>query len=388
MKKILILHHCGDIGGAGISLLHIVQKLNKKEYEISIACPMNPEKMIDLLKNEKCKIIPLEKNIKIFAHYNGGISNAISFKTFKNLISILLNKKYVKKIIIESNADIVIVNSMTLCWCGKIIKKLDKIAICFHRETYQKGLCGIRSAYIKKSLDKWFDKVFFISRYDMEATPKKNKKKYLLHDKVDIKAFNKYSKNVSRKKLNLDERTKYILYLGGFSELKGGYILVQALKYINYKNYKLVFVGDFNSEKNKEECKIKNKIKKYIEKYKLEKKICFVEKTENPEILYKACDLIVFPSTKAHQARPIYEAGISKIPIIITDFKETIEFAEDRKTAITFKNKDVKDLAIKIDAILNESIKVDKMVKINYKNAITNHNLDKLNIINELIRKY
>jgi glycosyltransferase involved in cell wall biosynthesis len=393
MKKILLIHHCGTISGAGVSLLHIIRAIDKTQYKINVLCPDYPNEMINLLKNEECEFISSKASPKIFAHYNGGIRYMISFKTIKNGLDILKDKKNIKQYIKETDTDIVAVNSMTLFWIGKIAKKMNKSTVCFHRETYQKGLFGIRTKFIKYGLSKWFDKIAFISWNDFNETGDINATKKIIYDRVDIPSFNNYEKQEARQTLGLDQNKKYILYLGGTSALKGSDIIMKAMKYIKNENVNLIFINDTDDVQKTlfNNCKtIKEKIKyvlnigvkmKTLEPYfknKLEDKVVFKRRTSNPELYYKACDLVVFPSTQAHQSRPIYEAGLTKIPILITDFKQTKEFAQDGVTAITFKNKNSYDLAQKINMVFENKIDISKIIENNYKQSIKNHDLSTL----------
>ena len=123
MRKMLLIHHCGAIGGAGLSLLHIIRAIDKTKYRIIVLCPEFPAEMINLLHNEECEVIGSKTSPKIFAHYNGGILHALSIKTIKNGIEILRDKKHIIQYIKEINPDIVAVNSMTLFWIGRLAKK-------------------------------------------------------------------------------------------------------------------------------------------------------------------------------------------------------------------------------------------------------------------------
>jgi len=387
MKRLLIIHHSGIIGGAGVSLLHIIKSIDKQKYKVIVLCPDNPCEMIEILKNEDCEVIPLRNSPKIFNHYNGGIEHALSIKTLKNIIEILKDYRVMESYIKNTKPDIVIINSMTLFWLGRIIKKLNLKSICFHRETYQKGLIGLRSKIIKLGLSKWFDKVVFISKNDLKETGKISAITEVIYDRVEVSSFTSISKDEAIKKLNLDTNYKYVLYLGGMSKLKGAHIIMKAMKYVN-ESAKLIFINDTDSlihPRFKDYKNIKDKIRlllkkdiKYVvykiyQKDNLKEKVIFKERTKNPEVYYKACDLVVFPSTKPHQSRPIYEAGISKIPILITDFIETSEFAKNGITAITFKNKDYIELANKINKIILGEIDTTEIVKQNYLQSIKNH---------------
>lgn len=392
MKKILIIHHSGVIGGAGVSLIHAIKSINQKEYKVVVLCPEEPLDMVNALKNENCEVISSRKSPKIFNHYNGGISHALSIKTVKNFFDILFDYKKIKQVIISVNPDVVMVNSMTLFWVGKVVKELDKKSICFHRETYQKGLMGFRSKIIKLGLSKWFDSVVYISKNDLRETGKISGDAKVIYDRVDISAFNNISREDARKKLHLDDNYKYVLYLGGMSKLKGADLVMKSMKYVD-DSIKLIFIHesnglvhpqmtDYDDLKGKLKFLLNKDIKKTVSKiYKKDdlcEKVIFRKRTTNPELYYKACDLVVFPSSKPHQSRPIYEAGVSQIPILITNFNQTSEFAKDGITAFTFKNGDFLEFADKINKIILGEFETSGIIKENYLQSINNHNLDTL----------
>ncbi|MFW7410989.1 glycosyltransferase family 4 protein [Vagococcus fluvialis] len=371
-KKILIFHHYGGIGGAGVSLLHIVKNIDLEKFDVSVACPSQPNSIYLELRKLNVNVIKLEKPLIIFNHYNGGINYLFSLRGLKNLYKLIKNKAYIKNIIIEENPDIVVVNSMTLSWIGKIANKLRKETICFHRETYKQGTFNISNRVIKKNLSVYFSKVIFISEFDKVATLPINGQAMVVYDRVDISIFKEGNRMAARNKLNLESDVNYVLYVGGPSKLKGYHVLLKAIKYLKKeKNIKFILLG-FNDT---EESIIRNE----IENLEINSLLLFYEATMNPELFYRACDMIVFPSTKAHQARPIYEAGISRIPIIISDFENTKEFAENKISAFTFEPSNSRDLAIKIKNViyLEKSLK-DKILDTNYERAMKKHDLSKL----------
>jgi len=393
LKKILIFHHRGNIGGAGISLIHILKSINRDVFKITVVCPSNPPHLSNMIDEVNIDVVRTKNTPQIFAHYNGGIKYALSFRTIINLCNLFIDKKNVDSIIREHTPDIVIVNSMTLAWIGKVAKRYSAKTICFHRETYQKGLLGFRTKYLKYMLSKWFDKIAFISKFDCNMTGEISGVKQIIYDRVDVEKFTKTASINSKSQLGLDERNKHILYLGGFSNLKGAHIIVEAMRYMTDLNVKLIFIGNRKRKFNKNlnvlkrifSCitkllKIDNESKtmKLIKKYNLNNSIIFHDPIPNAELLFNASDIVVFPSTLPHQSRPIYEAGVAKIPIVITGFHETEEFAKNGETAITFQNRDAYDLYLKINGILNNEISVEKIVENNYLQALKRHRLTTL----------
>ena len=110
----------------------------------------------------------------------------------------------------------------------------------------------------------------------------------------------------------------------------------------------------------------------------------FKPSTTNVQDYFSICDIVVFPSTEAHQARPIYEAGAAKIPIIITDFPNTKEFIKDGETGFEFKYNDAIDLSNKIMEVYKNYNDINDVIEKNYLNAINDHNIDDLKIeVNE-----
>lgn len=399
MKKILIFNHAGSIGGAGVSLIHIMRAIDKKKYEVTVVCPNHTDELKVLLENEGCNVLVSKTSPAIFASYNGGIKNVLSIPFFVNILRILKDKKNIENYIKEINPDIVAVNSMTLCHIGKIAKRLNKETICFHRETYLKGLFGFRNMFIKNCFSKWFDKVAFISWNDLNETGNINSIKKVIYDRVDISSFNSISNVEARNTLSFKDDVKYILYLGGINELKGSHVMTAAMSYINDKNVKLVFVTneDIKPYTFKNCTSLRAKLRYILGNDIMKKtfndcdwnnlsdKLIFLKETDNPQLYFKACDVVVFPSTLPHQARPLYEAGISKIPMIITDFEQTKEFAQNGLTAITFENGNSVDLANKIKSVLSGNIDTDFLISNNYNQSQKNHSLDDLSVeINDL----
>jgi glycosyltransferase involved in cell wall biosynthesis len=397
LKKILIFHHFGGLGGAGLSLLHILKSIDVNMYNVKVVCPKTPNDMVKAIKALNIEVIETDGTPKLFAHYNGGIKYFFSIRTFLNAFDILCDYPKVKKIIENELPDLIFVNSMTLFWIGKITCKKNIPSVCFHRESFQRGLIGLRTSIIKKGLSKYFNRVVFISRFDMNNAGGKKENQLLIYDKVEGLLYDQISKHTAQYKLNLDPNYKYLLYLGGFSKLKGSENVVNCMQYLKDLNIKLLFIGAKTNIKNYRGIRYiglqKNyrKVFKLIENYDLKNNIIFLETTSEPHIYYKASDAIIFPSTKAHQARPIYEAGFAKIPIIITDFEETREFAKNEINVLTFECNNSKSLSDKIRQIFSNEELYQKLEENNHSISVSNHNLETLkselqSLINSVFR--
>lgn len=83
--------------------------------------------------------------------------------------------------------------------------------------------------------------------------------------------------------------------------------------------------------------------------------IIFHPSTDKVEKYFTACDAAVFPSTLAHQARPIYEAGAAEIPIFISDFENTKEFVTE-ENGYCFQVNNAEELAERIPGVSTNTI--------------------------------
>lgn len=389
-KKILIFHQSGAIGGAGVSLMHIVRSLDQDKYEICVVCPKKPDDMVKELEAYGIKVIKTQRTPIIFPHYNGGIKYAFSIRTVLNILQIWRDKPRVEQLIRKYDPHIVAVNSMTMFMIGKYAKRYGARTVCFHRETYQKGFWGFRTRLIKKGLSQNFDKIIFISEYDKRVTKPCQAEKHVIYDKVELERYVCRDREKQRKKIHAGSEDKIILYLGGISKLKGGHVILDAMKYIKSENVKLLFVSNLDKKMLEMPMSMKEKVLKRLNLSSTAlikqayqsisdcQKVLFVNTSRQPEKYYSMADIVVFPSTIAHQARPVYEAGAVGIPIIISDFEETKEFAKHGVNAITFMPGNSRELAEQIDDLIKDPEKCLRIAAQNREMTFLNHDLKNL----------
>lgn len=392
-KKILFLHHSSTIGGAGLSGLNVLRAIPKELYEVTVYCNSEETGMAEIYQDAGFDVIYAGKSPIGFSHYSGGETFALSPHVFVNLFRIYRDKKKISSLIEKTQPDIVIVNSMTLFWIGKIAKTYNTETICFFRETYAKDLLGLRNRIIKYGLEKYFDKISFISQYDLNKSKNMNCIKTTIYNMIPDEEYSRINKSLAKKNLGLSDDDFNVLYVGGMSPLKGASIAVKAISKTRNKNIKLVFIGYKYKRKRKEikDCKgLKNKIKylfkldyeakviDYIIANGLESRILFFDNQRNTIPFFVSCDALISPSTKPHQARPIFEAGFAKIPVIASDFPNIREVINS-ESGFLFKNKDADELASLLDSISTSPDQVKNKVEKNYTNTFSRHTSDVFN---------
>lgn len=374
--KILYVHHYGGIGGAGISLLNYSKILGKKN-ELIVYCPDDLIDMFNYLKEHGIKVKKYNKKPGMIPYYSG---SRIGKSFFLGLLDIVRNKKYWENIIIQEDPEIVIVNSMVLTPMGKTIKKCNKKAVCVVRETFKDRKISIFNIILKRFLNEFFDGVIFLSKYDLNTAHLNKPIQKVINNFVYLDACNTETNFSSDSAKNRDEPFK-ILFVGGYSKLKGTHVIIKALNILKDKyNIKLNIYGykkNYSSKVKKHLFFLKEnyiyKIDKFIEKHNLEKYIEYHGVSKNLDEAFQENDILIFPSTKPHQARPAFEIGLYRKPVIISDFEQTKEFVIDGYNGLCFKPNDYIDLSKKIEQLIIDKNLLKQLGENNYTQTMKYH---------------
>lgn len=119
---------------------------------------------------------------------------------------------------------------------------------------------------------------------------------------------------MARKHLGLPE-APFILFVGRLNLIKGPDLLLQAFSNLhdNFTQYNLVFAGPDGG--------MLPELKSYVEKHELQSQVHFVGYVggELKSALYHAADILVIPSRQEAMSIVVLEAGISRIPVLLTE---------------------------------------------------------------------
>ena len=354
-RKIVIIHHCGDIGGAGRSLIQTA-KILEENYTVSVLCPSGTP-MHNLLMENNISVVPYDFNAGSVEYYSGGPS-VFSRTYFSQFVKRFTSWNKIKKLLEQENADVIMLNSITLSFLiPKIKRNFSAKTVCFVRETFPENGCGIMFRKYKNLLNK-SDAVLFISDYDRLLFNLKIKHTITLKNSVPDCFFESTDTDGAFEAINVarEENVFYALYAGGTSMLKGSQVIADAMAKLP-ENIHLLLCG----------CSIDDG-KEIFGKY--GDRVHYLGMLKDMIPAYTACDVLVFPSTKAHQARPAFEAGCFRKPVIISGFKQTEEFVRNEFNGLCFAPGDGKSLAEKILYLSKNPKKAAEYGENNYKLSI------------------
>lgn len=384
MKKIMVIQHCGVIGGSGIGLLAVLNML-RKQYEVVLYCVDSPDYLVKLYR-EHGYLAKTMRSIPTFNYHSGGPS-ILDVSFLIPLFRLGRAKKEWKDIIREESPDVVLVNSMVLAWMGQVIHDAGSKAICHVREVLPNRWCfRARKALANLEI---FDAVWFISEHERNYFRLRGPQTAIIRDCVtqsEYKPTNQYSNELS-------DSLFRVLYVGGVSKLKGVDTLLRSLKHLD-KGIAIDIAGSIPvKEKPFRQGMIRKIIfaKSSLEKEKLSRMfnkalnqygdiICVWGHMNDISELYLCCNVLVFPSRFPHQARPAFEAGFYSKPVIISDFHQTSENIIDEYNGLTFKPRSPKDLAKSINRLNQNRALCDALGHNNYAEAKKKHTYEAVEI--------
>ncbi|MEK6589444.1 MAG: glycosyltransferase family 4 protein, partial [Nitrospinota bacterium] len=396
--------HGRGIGGAPLSLLYLLQKLDRKKYTPIVLCLYESE-AAELYRREGIETV-IAKGIYEFSHTYLSWINMHNFYLFVPQIvffipSILKAFFIIKKL----RPDIVHLNSSTLMPCA-IGAKMAGCKVVWHiREPIHGGYFGLRKNFLRWGIHRFSDRVIAIFKNDadqlMKTTPSppfeggergvvKSNKIKVIYNFVDFKRFNKdISGEIFRSEFHLKKDERAVGMLGGIAGTKGAIEFIKSARIVKERigNVKFFIIGELPSE-------IKgffrsffvritgmrhyfSEMKEFIVKEGLEKDVIFTGvRTDIPNVI-AGLDLIVFPSTVPHFARPIIEAGAMGKPVVASDIGGPRELVADGITGRLCQPGNVHILADAITDILSNDDISKKMGEAGFQQAKDKFNADK-----------
>lgn len=378
--NILVIHHFSEICGGTISGINVADLLTK-QHNVFYYAPKNRSNTIyNYISNNKITLIHDRINLFIFNYRNGGNKGIkLLIKTAFKFFLFLKSKRTIKKIVKENHIDLVLFNSIIQFPMSKFFKSLNVKTCCFIRETMNGVPHSKINKFIRNNLNK-MDAIAFISEFD--------KKQWDLKKDITQEVIENYpSINFidSLKNENYKNEKFTLLYMGGFSEIKGIETMLMAMQELD-DNYKLLILGDdgtaiLNSSLihkfiHKKQYNFVRKMYRLIQSGGFNDNIEILGNRESTTEFFNKADVLICPTKVVHQARPIFEAGYAKKTVIVSEFPNFCDDICDKKNGLFFKCCDHSDLADKIRYLYNNPNIKNNMDTENYIMATTKHSSD------------
>jgi len=350
MKKILFSAYSLDVGGIEKALVTLLNKLQEKDYDITLVLEKKEGIFLEELNSKikiitytpsqyknilKRKITNLIKQIKFALKYKNKFDFSVSFATYSNS-GAFVSRTASKNSYLWGHADY-----LTL-----FENKAEQMKTFFKEKKYNK-----------------FKKIIFVSKQGKDSFvsvfPKMNEKVIVCNNLID----NKKIEQLSNEEIELKkEEITTFLNVGRHDEKQKKLSkLIEAsskLKQENYK-FKILFVGDGPDS---------SEYKEMVKKYELEEQIIFLGRKQNPYPYFKIADCVILTSDYEGYPVVFLESMILNKPIITTKVSDYEEI--EGKYGYT-TTKEVEDIYEKMKLFIENGFEIkEKFDAEKYNNEI------------------
>ncbi len=374
MKKILYVHHGRGIGGAPLSLLYTIRGLDRSRYEPVVLCIYDSE-AVDLFRREGITTY-VSSGIHDFSHtnvlwYRWWQAPKILFKALMIPVSCWKAKRFLSL----HPVDIVHLNTSTLFAFAAAASSAGIKVVWHVREPLAKGYLGVRRSMVRRCIHRYADAVIPICKHDAEQLIPSGKV-HVVYNFIDFSVFDRDVEGASvRDRYDIGPQEKAVLMLGGVNPIKGTREFVQAAARIleKHQDYWFFVAGEVPKKTARTlvsgRWKYAREVSGIVERIPRRDKIVFTGNVSQVVPFIAAADLVCFPSTVPHFARPIIEAGAMAKPVVASDLGGPRELVVPGKTGLLVQPGDPDALADAITAILEHPETASAMGEAGYRFA-------------------
>ena len=369
--KILCLDIEGGHGGSSKSLFYLLQKINKKKFNIKVICRRNSWLKNEYKKNNiKCEIDKSIPQYVILTKFSRSFFYSILFFFYLWPKSKKFREKLIKDIK-KNNYDILHCNHINLFFLAIWIKnKIPNLKITFHIRTIfhpnKYGKWHIFFRYTVKSLSKVCDYFIFISENE-----KKNIEQ-ILKKKVNGQViYNPVIQQKNNTNIVIQKKSKLkIVSLSNHDLVRGADRIIEVATFIPIdirKKFLFLMIGDYLAKPSIYErvtgaANIKKNLIEYAKINKVDSMFKFYGYLKNPNKIVKKSDIMIKLARISNPwGRDVLEAmSFGKPSISCGTYKK---FVQTDITGFLQKKYNPKKIAKWLIEILNNKKKYEKMSK-------------------------
>lgn len=330
---------CSSKSWGGLEMNHLrnARWMKERGHDVIVICV--PETPIEKLAIDwGLNVVRIEYHRKYYDRKNAS-----------KLIT-LLKKEAITHLIIRSTRDMSITASAKF-------KLGNKLMTAYFMEMQ----LGVKKTHLLhtirfKGIDVWSCPLHWLKKQVETMTNYKNQL-VVIPSGIELAKFaNAPDRAACRSELGLDQNVFYFGLIGRIDMQKGQLLVVEAMNHCVNKEFKVVFLGEPTLGEGDD---YQNELLSKIEKYSLSGRITFKPFREDTAIFYGAINVLIMATKAETFGMVTIESLATGTPVLGSDKGGTVEILQDSKCGTLFESMNEKDLAQKIDAIINNTTVTD-----------------------------
>lgn len=371
--KVLFIQHAGSLGGSTRSLLNTALGLRARGFESQIALIRPNAPVVDLYRSHDLSVIPWE-GIDTFEHTTldwADLRRPLSARRFAIARSrARKTRERTRALVAATNAALVHLNSVVLVESAEALSAAGIRFVWHVREPPVPGYFGFRLRHIRRELCARNVEPIFLTESERSAWMGRPGGT-VIHNFVDLDRFtSRDDRDATRLELGASADTVVLLYLGGLGEAKGWSVLLRALAQLDKKRTPILCI--MPDTMWAPPASIASRIgravlpligggsaiqlfEKLLTDLSLGEHIRRLPYVHDVGRLIAASDLIVFPSTRPHFARPVIEGAAFGRPAVASDWPGMKELVEAGATGLLVEPNNATALATALQKLIDDT---------------------------------
>ena len=351
MIRILHIHTMPIISGSGINTFISMNGMDKKRYEVDLACAPGGT-LIDLVQSHQMKVIP-------FKYMTQPIHPLKDLWTLIQLTAFLKKQHY----------DIIHTHNSKAGFIGRLAARLAGVPVIIHTvhgfafHDQEPIWRQVLFRALESAASRWCDKMIFISQPLIDWALRErivNKDKIIkIYSGIELDQFQPVTKDIKnqiRTKWGLGPHDSVIGIVSKLWEGKGHAVLIEAFQEIKNRinEAKLVIVG---------EGYLQDHLSDLVQRYGLNESVLFTGFQKNVSEIIATFDVAILPSFFEGMGRVLLEAMAMEKPVVASRVGGIPDLVDDGLNGFLISPGDVKELSDAIMKVLTDKDMADHMGK-------------------------
>jgi glycosyltransferase involved in cell wall biosynthesis len=368
MTTILYVSSAGDIGGAEVSLLRILKRLDRSKFKPFVLCcrlGLFPRRLSQ--EHVEYEVIPFDLSLRRILHPVSLVQNILSLM---RVHSRLRDERY----------DLVCCNdNLTLKLLFMPLALCRKPIVCHLRNFETKRVWMVRYL-LRHRITRAIAVSHAVKSDVVRRTHADEDTILVLHMGIDTDSFTRAVPGPLRAELRLNQDDKLIGMIARFDVWKGHFCFLKAAQHVlgHRRDVHFVIIGEVTMhDLFPRFLRYKNEVLEYAEHHRLQDRIHFLGWREDIPSALKSLDILVCPSENEPFGLVLLEASAAGVPVIGADSGGIPEIIRHRSNGLLFKPGDDLELAKTIEELLDDNGLRSRLIAKGYEIVKADHSMER-----------